>query len=97
MNPMSYQLLADLVLTLHVVIVVFVVGGLTLIFGGNLRGWRRFNRLWLRLTHLAAIAVVALEAWTGTVCPLTTFEMWLRGQGHSDAYSGGFVQHWLQR
>ena len=59
---MPYQLLADAVLALHVAIVLFVVGGLVLVIAGNFRGWRWVNRLWFRLAHLGAIAVVVAEA-----------------------------------
>ncbi len=97
MNEPPYQLLADAVLSLHVAIVVFVVGGLVLIIAGNLRAWRWVNALWFRLAHLAAIAVVVAEAWFGVVCPLTSLEMWLRAKARATTYSGGFIEHWLQR
>ena len=91
------QLLADAVLTLHVAVVVFVVGGLVLIIGGNLRGWRWVNSPGFRLAHLIAIAVVVAEAWFGVVCPLTSLEMWLRAETPSPTYAGSFIEHWLQR
>ncbi len=94
---MPYQLLADMVLALHVAIVVFVVFGLVLIVLGNLRGWRWVNALWFRLAHLVAIAVVVAESWVGMVCPLTTLESWLRTQAQVTAYEGSFIEHWLQR
>lgn len=94
--PAHYQLLADAVLTLHVAIVVFVVGGLVCIVGGNLRDWRWVNAMGFRIVHLAAIAIVAAEAWFGAVCPLTVLEMWLRTRAGSASYSGSFVEHWLQ-
>ena len=57
-----YQLLADVVLTLHFSIVAFVVGGLVLTIIGNFSAWRWVNALWFRLAHLAAIAVVVAES-----------------------------------
>ncbi len=42
---LRYQFLTDLLLTLHVAVVVFVIGGLPLIIGGNLRIWRWVNIL----------------------------------------------------
>ncbi len=92
-----YRLLADMVLVLHVIIVAFVVGGLVLVIAGNLRGWHCVNALWFRLAHLGAIAFVVAQAWLGMVCPLTTLEMWLRVKAGAAAYSGGFIEHWLQR
>ena len=94
---LPYQLLADVVLALHACIVAFVLGGLVLIVAGNLRAWGWVNALWFRLAHLTTIAVVAAEAWFGYTCPLTSLEMWLRAQAHASTYSGGFIEHWLQR
>jgi uncharacterized protein DUF2784 len=94
---MTYQWLADLVLTLHSGIVVFVVGGLVLIVVGNLRGWNWVNAGWFRVAHLAAIGFVVLESWIGMTCPLTTLEAWLREQAHEPTYAGSFIEHWLQR
>ncbi len=93
---MPYQILADTVLTIHAVIVLFVVGGLALIIAGNLRGWVWVNNLWFRLAHVIAIAIVVLQAWLGVLCPLTTLEVWLRSQAGEAGYSGSFVQYWLQ-
>ena len=92
-----YQFLADLVLTLHVAIVVFVVGGLVVIVVGSLRNWRWVKAGWFRVAHLAAIGVVVSEAWIGMVCPLTSLEMWLRAKGRGATYAGSFIEHWLQR
>jgi Protein of Unknown function (DUF2784) len=91
------QVLADAVLILHVAVVAFVVGGLVLIVVGYRRAWQWVGTLWFRLAHLAAIAVVAAEAWLGVACPLTTLEMRLRSGARGDTYDGGFVEHWLQR
>ena len=96
MDTLPFQLLADVVLTLHVALVLFVVGGLVLVLVGNVLKWSWVNSLWFRLTHLATIAVVAAEAWLGIVCPLTTFEMWLRAKGKALTYEGSFIEHWLQ-
>ena len=87
-------------LALHFAVVTFVVGGLVLIIIGNLVRWRWVNALWFRLAHLAAIAIVAAEAWLGIACPLTKFEWWLRAKsgvttGLADSES--FVGYWLHR
>lgn len=93
---MMFQVLADAVLTLHVALVLFVVGGLVVVVVGNLLQWQWVNRRWFRLAHLATIAVVAAEAWLGFVCPLTTLEMWLRSKAKTATYDGSFIEHWLQ-
>ena len=92
-----YRLLADAVLLLHFSVVVFVVGGLVLVLLGNVRRWAWVNWLPFRVAHLVAIGVVAVQAWLGAVCPLTTLESWLRAQGGEAGYSEGFIEHWLHR
>lgn len=95
-DSLPYGLLADVVLSLHALIVLFVIGGLLLVILGNLRSWLWVNALWFRLLHLATIFIVVAEAWFGLVCPLTTLEMWLRAQAGTIAYSDGFIEYWLQ-
>ena len=92
-----YRLLADAVLLLHFSVVVFVVGGLVLVLLGHGRRWAWVNWLPFRVAHLVAIGVVAVQAWLGAVCPLTTLESWLRAQGGEAGYSEGFIAPWLHR
>ena len=94
---MPYQLLADLVLATHAALVMFVIGGLAAILVGNFRGWRFVNAWWFRAAHLAAIAVVAAQAWLGITCPLTTLESALRVKAGGAAYETSFIEHWLAR
>lgn len=94
---MSYQLLADAVLALHLAVVVFVLGGLVFVVAGNLRGWRWVNGWAFRLAHMAAIAFVVAQTWLGQLCPLTTLESWLRVQAGSSSYAKSFIEHWAQR
>ena len=99
-NILIFQQLADAVLALHFAVVAFVVGGLLFIIVGNVVRWRWVNALWFRLAHLAAIAVVAAEAWFGITCPLTSLELWLRaksGAATAATYSESFVGYWLHR
>ena len=55
---MPYRPLADAVLLLHVLVVVFVVGGLLAVLAGNRLGWRWVNGVWFRRAHVAAIGIV---------------------------------------
>lgn len=96
-HPHAYYFLADLVLVLHLAVVAFLVGGLGCVICGNLLGWRWVNRLWLRVAHLSAIAIVVTEAWIGAACPLTTLEVWLRARAGAATYHGSFIAHWVQR
>lgn len=94
---MNFGLLADLVLAVHLGVVVFVVLGLPAILIGNAMGWAWVNGMGWRSLHLAAIGVVALQAWLGRYCPLTYLEIWLREQAGQPAYESSFVQHWVER
>ena len=94
---MPYQSLADAVLVFHFGVVLFVVGGLVVVVAGNWLRWRWVNGWWLRLAHLAAIAVVVVQAWLGQYCPLTTLESWLRVQAGAPPYDKSFIEHWIQR
>ncbi len=92
-----YQTAADLVLLTHVAYVAFVVIGLLLILWGGFRGWRWIRNPWWRALHLAAISLVAVEAWLGFTCPLTTLEMNLRQSAGEAIYNDSFLEHWLQK
>jgi len=87
--------LADLILILHVAFVVFVVGGLFLIWVGWKLRWKWVRNLWFRLVHLLAIGMVVAQAWLGIICPLTTWEMSLREKAGETVYEGSFIDHWL--
>ena len=89
--------LADLVLLLHVLVVLFIVASLVLIMLGGMRGWHWVRNPWFRWAHLLAIGVVAAQAWLGMVCPLTTLEMALRTAAGERTYAGSFIAHWLGR
>lgn len=91
----TYALLADAVLLLHFLFVVFVVTGLLAVVLGGWRGWGWVRNGWFRLAHLVAIGVVVAQAWLGRLCPLTILEMWLRRRAGQAAYQGGFIQHWI--
>jgi hypothetical protein len=86
-------ILADLVLIVHFGFVLFIVGGLILIWIGAGRSWRWVRNVWFRIAHLAAIAFVAAEALAGVWCPLTIWEDALRGQ-HEDK---SFIARWIHR
>jgi hypothetical protein len=92
-----YKTLADAVLLLHALFVVFVVAALLLTIVGGYRRWQWVRNWWFRVVHLVAIAVVVAQSWGGLICSLTTLEMWLRVQAGGEQYDGSFIQYWLQR
>jgi polyferredoxin len=92
-----YRMAADLVLIAHVTYVAFVVIGLFLILLGGCCDWKWIRNPWWRALHLAAISLVAAEAWLGITCPLTTLEMNLRQSAGDATYGDSFIEHWLQK
>ena len=97
MSASASLLLANAVLLAHVAVAAFVVVGLVFVVVGSLLGWQLAGNIWLRLTHLAAVAVVVGEAWLGVTCPLTSLEMSLRSKAGDGTYNGSFIEHWLQQ
>jgi Protein of Unknown function (DUF2784) len=91
-----YLLAADVVLLTHVFFVAFVVFGLLCILAGKAFSWPWVRNPWFRVAHLAAIGVVVLQSWLGTICPLTIWEMELRAKAGDAVYPGTFVSHWLE-
>jgi uncharacterized membrane protein YfcA len=85
-------MIADAVLVVHALFVLFVVGGFVLILIGA-RRWSWVRNRAFRVLHLAAIAFVAAEALLGVTCPLTMWEDMLRG-GNSER---SFVGRWVAR
>jgi hypothetical protein len=92
-----YQFLANVVLISHVGIVLFIIGGLLLTLLGAALGWKWVKNFWFRALHLVGIAYIAMEAWLGIVCPLTTLELWLREQAGQTVYEGDFIAHWMRQ
>ena len=82
---MMYLLLADLVVVIHLVFVLFSVFGALLLIR-----WRKI--IWL---HLPAAAWAVWIEFSGRICPLTPLENWLRLKGGEYGYSGDFVEHYL--
>jgi hypothetical protein len=74
----AYALLADLLVGFHFLYVLFAVGGELAVLTGGLLKWRWVRNLPLRITHLASVVLVAVEALLGVICPLTTWEYDLR-------------------
>lgn len=84
---------ADAILLLHFLFVLFVVGGLAVIWLGAWRGWRWIHGLKFRIAHLAAIIFVAAESMLGIACPLTVWENALRGTADHQS----FIARWVHR
>ena len=81
-----FHLLANVVLVLHLLFIVWAVGGGLLL----LAGWNRVA--WLHLP--AALWAIGIE-FGGWICPLTPLEWRLRARAGEAGLSGGFVERYL--
>ena len=80
-----YLILADIVLIIHFLFIVFVVGGWLLVL-------RWPNLSWFHLPAVAWGAIIEIMGW---ICPLTSFENRLREMGYAATYQGDFVAQYL--
>ena len=80
---MLYGILADIVVLIHLIFVIFSVLGAALIL------WRR----WIVWLHLPAVLWAIWIELTGGICPLTPLENWLRHRAGQGGYQGDFVEH----
>ena len=80
-----YPLLADLVVSIHLAFVAFVILGGLLVMK-----WPRL--IWI---HLAAVFWGAAIELSGWICPLTPLENWLRHKGGEENYQFDFVARYL--
>ena len=82
---MYQTILADFIVVLHLLFILFVL------FGGLLLFWS--SRIpWF---HIPAVLWAAMIEFSGWVCPLTPLENFLRQQGGSSTYSTGFIEHYI--
>ena len=89
--------LADAILLIHFLFVLFVLCGLVLTWVGAWRGWRWIRNRGFRLAHLAAIVFVACESLLGIVCPLTEWEHALRTTSSGTVAEKSFMAQWVQQ
>lgn len=82
---MVFRALADATVALHVAFVLFVLAG-------GLLALRRPRFAWL---HLPAVAWAVWVELSGSLCPLTPLENWLRARGGGPTYGSDFVEHYL--
>jgi hypothetical protein len=82
---MIYSILADMVVLIHLLFIVFVVTG------GLLARW---SRKWF-LVHLPAATWAAAIEFRGWICPLTPLENLLRQKAGQAGYASGFIEHYL--
>lgn len=82
---MLYSLLADTVVLIHLLFIVFVITG------GLLARW---DSRWI-FVHLPAAAWAAAIELRGWICPLTPLENLLREKAGQAGYETGFIERYL--
>jgi polyferredoxin len=92
-----YIFLADTLLVVHALVVVFVLLGFVFITAGIFRQWAWIANFWFRCIHLVLIGTIAAKSWLGMLCPLTLWESRLRTMGGESGYPSSFILYWLQR
>jgi len=85
MTLMFFRILADLVVLLHLLFIIFVVAG----------GFLALKRPCLALLHLPSVAWGAFIEFSGIICPLTPLENQFRRMAGEKGYSTGFIEHSL--
>ena len=82
---MLYRLLADAIIIIHLIFILFVVSGGLLVLR---------NKRW-SIVHLPAVLWGAIIEFKGWICPLTPLENWFREKGGHSIYQGDFIEHYL--
>jgi hypothetical protein len=85
MTHVWYVVLADIVLVVHSVFVLFVLFGALFVIR-----WP-----WMMWVHLPALLWGVFVETSGTECPLTPLENRLRFMAGESGYGGDFVFHWV--
>ena len=85
MSPLLASWVADAVLVVHGLFIVWVVLGAWAV-------WRRPRLAWL---HLPCAAWGVTIEWSGGTCPLTPLEWRLRALAGEMPGRGGFIDHYL--
>jgi hypothetical protein len=81
----TFRILADATVVLHLLFVAFVIGGGVLVLRWPRVAW----------VHLPAAAWGAWVEFAGWMCPLTPLENWLRQQGGGAIYTSSFIERYL--
>jgi len=82
---MLAHLLANTLLLVHLLFIVFALfGGLFL-----------FRYRWIAWLHIPAFIWAALISFAGWICPLTPWEVSLRKAAGQEGYTGGFIEQYI--
>ncbi len=95
---MIYRLLADFLVALHLLWILFMLAGVVLILWGILFKRKILDWFWFRTLHLAGIIYVGALSIQGKLCPLTIWENQLRAKSDpAGTYTGSFIIHHIEK
>ena len=82
---MLYKFLADFILLIHLIFILFAL------FGGLL-AFKNTKIIWLHIPVVIWGVLISIFRW---VCPLTPLENYLRFNAGQQGYEGGFISHYI--
>jgi hypothetical protein len=88
------MILAESILAVHTVIILFNVFGLIAVPLGAVCGWRFVRVGWWRVLHVALLAAVAVQAVAGRACVLTLWQAAIAGSAASPT---PLIMGWVNR
>src|SRR4030067_2147512 len=95
---MIYRLIADFLVALHLLWILFMLAGVALILWGILFKRIILNWFWFRTLHLAGIIYVGALSIQGKLCPLTIWENQLRAKlDPASTYAGSFINYSIDK
>lgn len=95
---MMYNKLADALVALHFLWILFMLAGFFLTLYGIFFKKNILNWFWFRTIHLVGIIYVGTLSIIGQLCPLTIWENALRSKVNpGKIYSGSFIIHYAEQ
>lgn len=95
---MHYRLLADFLVAIHFLWIIFMLAGFGLTLWGMFLKRKILDWFWFRTLHLAGIVYVGALSLQGKLCPLTIWENQLRVKAEpTSTYSGSFIIHYIEK
>ena len=95
---MIYNKLADALVALHFLWILFMLAGFFLTLYGIFFKKKILNWFWFRTIHLAGIVYVGTLSILGQLCPSTIWENVLRSKVNpGQIYSGSFIIHYVEK
>lgn len=95
---MIYRLLADFLVALHLLWIIFMIAGMILILWGSFFKRGILDWFWFRTLHLLGIIYVGVLSIQGKLCPLTIWDNQLRAKADPEGtYAGSFIIHYVEK